>query len=446
MLLQLVPMLAQLLAATPAQTSLGARLADSPDLGVALDRFVAPMLATHEMSGNVLIRRAGKTLLQRSYGYANREFNVANTLDTKFLIGSITKQFTAAAILVLEEQGKLNTSELLSKYVPDFPSGDKITLMQMLTHTSGISRDLTGNVDPIIPHTPSELVDVIKRDSLVFAPGTSRAYSNNAYRILGYIVERVSGISYGQFLKRTFFDTLGMHNTGEMSEVTIVTHLADGYTPGFGPDGFGRARHLDITNGIGAGDLFSTVRDLDQWAEMFLLRGAIYSHVRDKMVADKGIGVVVGTQDGRKVIWHNGVYQGYTSLLALFPDDGTTIAYLGNTETIASEDPLQAALEAIVSGKVPTQFAVRPRAPAPAKADAAQYAGIYSFNPFLKLKVERLGDDVILEGLPLECSARDDCYYRLKGATVKFVRDGAGKVTGMNWTDLGGTYPATKAP
>ncbi|MBS1716359.1 MAG: serine hydrolase [Armatimonadetes bacterium] len=413
-----------------------------------LSGFLRPILAANEFSGNIVIRRGGKTLFKHSYGYANIEQAVPNKEETRFMIGSISKQFTAAAILLLEKTGKLSIADKLSKYVPDFPSGDKIDIQQLITHSSGLSRDLEDEEYHSF-HTTAQMVDLIKKRPLAFEPGTKKMYSNNAYRVLAYIIETVSGQSYGEFLQQNFFSPLGMKDTGTLLTKDIVPKLADGYGPWFGATGLGRLDpHSDYSNGCGPGNIYSTVGDLVRWNEEFLLKGVVYPDVRDKLVSGKGLGVMVQEDNGRKLIWHNGVFEGFTALSELYPQDATVIVYLGNTETPASEDPLQSALEAVAFGKKPAPFTPRPRGGKPDPGTGPEYVGKFDFFPGLSVTVQQYGDCLVLgqSGFqPLEHVAGDKFFFRNKYADVVFRRDPQGKVDGIVWTDISGTYTAKKS-
>jgi CubicO group peptidase (beta-lactamase class C family) len=249
-----LPILALALLAACASTNHAAigTTATTPtdDMARALDRYVAPLVEAHELSGSFLITRAGTTLVERSYGMASREHDVRASSDTRYVIGSISKEFTAAAILLLEQQGRLRLDDHLAQYLPGFPSGDVITLRQMLRHTSGISRDLPTLADAAVPHSTAELAEIIRRLPLASAPGARYAYSNNAYKLLAYVIERVSGRTYADFLATSFFGPLGMKSTGELTSTTLVPHLAAGYTPGFGADGFGPAPHRSLQSSV----------------------------------------------------------------------------------------------------------------------------------------------------------------------------------------------------
>ncbi len=177
-------------------------------------------------------------------------------LDTKFRIGSITKQFTAAAILRLQEQGKLSVRDPLSKFIPDYPRGSEVTLHHLLTHTSGI-HSYTGKpnfLETVSAYTtPEDLIKSFKNDPYDFDPGKKWLYNNSGYFLLGYIIEKVSGQSYGEFLKQQFFEPLGMKNTGVHHWSDILEHEAFGYAYEAGR--FKKAQNWDMSRAGGAGAL-----------------------------------------------------------------------------------------------------------------------------------------------------------------------------------------------
>ena len=420
------------------------------ELGHALDAYLAPLVAAHEFSGNIIVRRGDQVVAQRSYGMANREFGIANDSSTRFLVGSISKQFTAAAIFALAERGKLSTADHLDKYVRDFPRGGEITIDQMLKHTSGISRDLANAADAVTPHSGAELVEIIRLEPLAFAPGTSTAYSNNAYKILAYIVEQVSGEPYGSFLEQNFLRPLGMRNTGDFASLTLVPHLASGYSPGFGADGFGPSPHLDISNSRGAASIYSTAKDLTTWSANFLIRGEVLPGVRDSLLAGEGRGTGVRRTAGRTVVSHDGVYQGFTAFIATILEDSLTIVYLGNTETAASVSPLQDALSQLVNGKTVAPARVVARSTTTAPGNHADYVGVFEFFPGLRVRIRTEGNTLVLGtsdgAYPIEWTSPDHGFYRLKYADIMFSRDAGGKVSTITWTEAGHTYSARRIP
>ena len=219
--------------------------------------------------GAVLVAEDGKVLLSKGYGSANLEWSIPDSPSTKFRLGSITKQFTAASILLLEERGKLNIDDPVKKYMPDAPSAwDKITIYNLLTHTSGIP-SFTSFPDyestEATSTTPKELVARFRDKPLNFQPGEKWEYSNSGYVLLGYLLEKVSGQSYKDFLQENIFKPLGMNDSGYDSNTAIIMHRASGYV--LSPTGPENAGYVDMSIPFSAGALYSTTEDLLRWEQ-----------------------------------------------------------------------------------------------------------------------------------------------------------------------------------
>ena len=216
--------------------------------------------------GSVLVAKDGKILLSKGYGFANYSDNIPNTSTTKFKLASVSKQFTAMAIMILEEKGKLSTNDKLTKYIPDYPNGDKITIHNLLTHTSGIP-DFTSMplFDSIMtmPFTLDREIALFKNKPLDFEPGSKHQYSNSGYLLLSYIIEKVSGKSYGDFVKENIFVPLGMKNSGLYTNKEVLKKVANGYTDNAGK--IENAQYVDMSIPSGAGALYSTVEDMFLW-------------------------------------------------------------------------------------------------------------------------------------------------------------------------------------
>src|ERR1700675_4716557 len=179
-----------------------------------MEQVVQSYVSDKKFMGSVLVARGDEVLLSKGYGSANLEWNIPNSPATKFRLGSVTKQFTAASILLLEERGKLKTDDLVKKYMPDAPAAwDKITIFHLLTHTSGIP-NFTGFAEygptESLPTTPEKLVARFRDRPLDFQPGEKWSYSNSGYVLLGYLLEKVSGETYEKFLQANIFGPLGM--------------------------------------------------------------------------------------------------------------------------------------------------------------------------------------------------------------------------------------------
>jgi CubicO group peptidase (beta-lactamase class C family) len=293
----------------------------------------------------VVVAQNGTVLFKKGYGFADVTHRSAFAPDTKSRIGSITKQFTAAAILKLQEQGKLSVQDKLSKYFPDFPRGDEVTLHHLLTHTSGIRSytDKPGFMDKVTtPVTPDNLLQSFQNDAYDFAPGKKWRYNNSGYFLLGRIVEKVSGQSYGDFLRKTFFGPLGMANTGVHHAGVALEHEALGYQ--FTGAAFTNALNWDMSWAGGAGALYSTVEDLFRWNEG-LFGGKVLKETtlkaawtpvktEDNKDDDSGNGYGYGwfcaRTRGAQEISHGGGLNGFSSFIMRLPRENFTVAILAN--------------------------------------------------------------------------------------------------------------------
>src|SRR5256885_235440 len=243
-----------------------------------MDRIIQSHVDSKQFMGAVLVAQDGKVLLDKGYGSANLEWDIPDSPHTKFRLGSLTKQFTAAAILVLEERGKLRTDDLVTKYLPDAPTGwAKITIANLLTHTSGIPNFTSFpdySASEATPTTPEQLVARFRDKPLNFQPGEKWEYSNSGYVLLGYLLEKISGQRYQDFVRDNLFTPLGMTESGYDSHAAIILHRASGYTPG--ANGPVNAGYIDMSIPFSAGALYSTTEDLLRW-EQGLFGGKVLS-------------------------------------------------------------------------------------------------------------------------------------------------------------------------
>src|ERR1700721_1260503 len=198
-----------------------------------MEQVVQSYVDSKQFMGAALVARDGKVLLSKGYGFANLEWGVANSPATKFRLGSITKQFTATCILLLEERGKLKVDDPVKKYMTDAPAAwDKVTIFNLLTHTSGIpsfTGFLTSASPEGIPTTPEKLGARFRDKPLEFQPGEQWNYSNSGYVLLGYLIEKISGKSYSAFVEENIFRPLEMTDSGYDSNSAIILHRASGY-------------------------------------------------------------------------------------------------------------------------------------------------------------------------------------------------------------------------
>jgi len=419
-----------------AATCLGQNGAN-PD-AARMDKVVQSYVDAKQFMGSVLVARGDDVVFGKSFGSANLEWNIANTPATKFRIGSMTKQFTAASILLLEERGKLKIDDPVKKYMPDAPAAwDKITIFNVLTHTAGLP-NFTSFPEcakmQAFPNTPEQIVDTFKNKPLDFEPGSKFSYSNSGYVLLGYLIEKITGASYEKFLQENIFTPIGMKDSGYDSSTAIIERRASGYAPS--PAGPVNAEYVHMSDPHGAGALYSTTQDLLEW-QLALYGGKVlkpesFAKMTTPFKDDYAFGLIVRTTDGRKQMWHNGGIQGFNSSMAWYPESKTTIVVLANLNGQAV-DQMQQLLAGVAFG-IDVQLTSERKEIKLPREMLASYVGIYQLAPKVKLTMTLDGDQMMtqLSGQQkLQVFPESDGKFFLKvvDAQLEFVKDTNGKVT-----------------
>jgi CubicO group peptidase (beta-lactamase class C family) len=298
-----------------------------------MEQIIQDYAMKKRFMGSVLVARDGKILLDKSFGSANLEWDIPNSPTTKFQIASLTKQFTAACIFLLEERGKLNVNDPVRKYLPEAPTAwENITIYNLLTHTSGIPNSYDGITSWRQTKTPEQLVASFRNKPLDFQPGEKYRYSNAGYYLLGYLIEKISGQSYESFLRQNIFKPLGMNDSGYDSNSEIIQRRASGYHLGKSqPENSG---YYDVSLRFSAGGIYSTTEDLLRW-EQGLLGGKLLSSASLKKMTtpfknDYACGLTVSNIDGHRAIDHSGNMDGFNSEMVYYPDDNLTIILISN--------------------------------------------------------------------------------------------------------------------
>jgi len=423
-----------------------------------VDAYIQPYMDAGCFSGAILIARNGKVSFKKGYGLANREFDIPVSSETKFHIASVSKIFTAMAVMILQERGKLSVENTLDLFIPDYPQGNTITIHHLLTHTSGIP-----NVNSLaeyekkskFPQTLEKIILMIKTKPLEFSPGEKYEYSNSNYNLLAYIIKKISGLNYGTFLYENIFKPLDMTNTGHRGDMSVVVkNLASGYTP-HGPSGIKKVRFLDWSIKTGNGSLYSTVMDLYKLDRAFYMKKILNKNSLDQMFKNyaKGVGYgcFVGKRLNRRVVRANGRSPGFTSCFDRYVNADACIIILSNNYSpvphVAVKD-----LAAILFGekynllkKIKTDK-IKPEL-------LKHYTGRYQFDanfyrPNAEVKV------ILKDGfLSLQWS---DTYFsplktlteyvfldRLFWAYIIFQKDVNGNISGFIWRDTS-NYHAKK--
>ena len=293
-------------------------------------------------NGSVLIAVDGKIVLEKGYGMADINNKIPNKKDTVFLLNSITKQFTGTAIMMLEEQGKLRLDDTVSKYVSGIKNGDKITIHNLLSMTSGITdifggypkADQNGRSDTIFP--VSELINEIKKMPSRFEAGSKYEYCNANYDILGFIIEKVSGMEYAEFLKKNIFDTIGMDNTRYDVKKDLLKNRAIGYT-GIGKYNVAYGEPYNISYFFAEAGLCSTVEDLYKWDQALYTEKLVKKETLEKMFKPNKENYGYGWITDEKypgLVQYSGInyHKGFISYIARFRDSKATVIILQNEE------------------------------------------------------------------------------------------------------------------
>ena len=402
-----------------------------------MEQVIQSYVQSRTFMGAVLVARGTDVLMSKGYGSANLEWDIPNSATTKFRLGSITKQFTAASILLLEERGKLSTSDPIKKHMPDAPAAwDAITIHHLLTHTAGIPNftslpeymGLRGTST-----TVEKTIATFRDRPLDFPAGTKMVYSNSGYLVLGHVIEKITGDSYEKFVQDHLFTPIGMIDSGYDSNTRVIARRADGYLPG--PNGFVNAGFVHMTVPHAAGALFSTTGDMLKW-ERALLDGRVLTAASlQKMLTpeknDYGYGLIVRSVNGHRQVWHNGGIDGFNTSMAYYPESALTIVVLGNVNGNAP-DLLLAQLAAVAHGDTVQLTSERTAIALPAVA--AKYAGVYELRPDITMTIFVEGARMFgqLTGQQrIEMYAESDTafFVKLVDAQVTFSVDGGGVVT-----------------
>jgi len=303
-----------------------------------IDEYLLSAHKFDRFNGSALIAEKGRILLQKGYGYKNVATGVPNDSNTIYQIGSVTKQFTAAVILKLQEEGKLSVNDKLSKYFPEFTYADQITLNNLLTHTSGIynyTNDIDENDSAIVcnPVSKQLVLDLIFKKNLDFVPGTRFSYDNSGYYLLGLIIEKVTGKSYESEVRDIIFNPLGMNHSFFDFRDAKDTNLATGYKKLNAHEQI-IAQRWDSTVTYAAGGIFSTTGDMYRWATAVarktVLSAGSWDAATTPHLEHYGYGWFIDTIYGERSISHGGGLPGYLADLTYFPDKDATIILLNN--------------------------------------------------------------------------------------------------------------------
>ncbi|MBO2007837.1 serine hydrolase [Hymenobacter negativus] len=437
--------------------------AQAQSLPKQLDALAASYAKAGQFNGTVLVADHGKVVFTKGYGLANREWSQPNAADTKFRLGSLTKQFTSMLVMQLVEKGKLKLEAHITDYLPDYPkaNGDKITIHHLLTHTSGIPNYTSQpnfEAASVLPTTPTAFLRTFSELPLEFEPGSSFHYSNSGYFLLGTIIEKVTGKTYTQVLTENILQPLHMQDTGYDLAENILPKRAAGYDKA-STGVIYNTTYIDMTVPYAAGSLYSTVNDLYKWDQALyttqllseagkaLLFKPFKSDYAYAWVASKA---VVG-KDTVALLGHSGHVNGFGTYLLRAPQDRRLVVVLDNEGgphvKEVSMDLLRVLYHRPTTGPKP-----EPTAPKTIALDAAAlvpYVGKYQLSPTFFITVKAQGSQLSAQATgqqPFALMATSPTRFTVQGiaAEVEFVKSTSGAVEKLILHQGGQDSPGAK--
>jgi CubicO group peptidase (beta-lactamase class C family) len=335
------------------------------DNAAKLDALIARYHELGLFNGSALVAQDGQGILRKGYGEANMEWHIPNAPDTRFRLGSITKQFTATLVMQMVEKGQIDLAAPISRYLPDYPqpNADRITIHQLLNHTSGIPGytelpEFGGAAR--LPSKPAEFMKMFSRLELLFEPGTKFSYSNSGYFLLGVILEKIGGKPYEQLLRERIFDPLGMNQSGYDSTRPLLEKRAAGYDATL--DGYVNTGYLDMGEPFAAGSLYSSVDDLLRWDQALYTEKVLSNASRQKMftpgLANYGYALFIH-KGAVTTVEHGGGINGFNTQITRDIEPKRLYVLLNNTGGAPLTEMVDA-LRAILDGKDATM----PKTPA----------------------------------------------------------------------------------
>ncbi len=425
------------------------------DIENKIENLILPYIMSNNFSGNVLVVKGSKTIFHKAFGMANYELSAPVKLDTKFRIQSISKAFTAASILLLQESGMLNVNDPVSKHIPDYPDGDIITVHHLLTHTSGLPRIVFFPDYPEIvkkQYSTEQVVDLFKDKPLTSEPGEKFGYSNANYALLAYILQKASNMDFGEFLKKNIFDKLDMNNTLHSDGgKELISNRAALYEV-TGIKDIQNISYANISWGTGAASLLSTTGDLYKWITGLLSGKILKPGTLDLMLKKPNYGWNINEMFGHTTYAFNGWGLGSSTNLTHFPVEDLTVIILSNIEVISLKEEMARGIAATVLKEKFSPIKIDPNAGPVHPSLLKKLTGTYKFgkdfyNPGGEMPI------VAINGYLFESQEKANSIvgllqvsklefvHRKSWGLVKFDEDENGNITGLH---LYGRFRAEK--
>ena len=412
---------------------LGALPACTQNIPAKLDSLLTANATENGFSGTVLVATKNAVVFEKGYGYKNKSKNALNDTNTIFQIGSITKQFTSAIILQLLEQNKLSLQDNLTKYIPGYPGGDKITIEQLLTHTSGVYNYTNDaafmQTRSTVPIVRDSLIALFRNKPPDFQPGEKFNYSNSNYILLGYIIEKITHKPYFLVVRENIFQPLHMDHSG-----FDFTHLqspdkAVGYDPSKTDTS---AIIVDSSVSFAAGAIYTTVGDLYKWDRALLAGRIITPASQEKAftphLSKYGFGWGIDSVYGKKIVEHGGGIPGFVSFILRVPEEQTCIIVLDNRPGKLNPGGIANDVNAVLNGQA-VRLPVAKHAITLDSAILKQYVGQYQLAPAFILTITWENGHLISQAtgqgkIELFAEKKDWLFPTVVDAEIEFVRKG----------------------
>ncbi len=415
-----------------------------------IDKYISPLVENQDFSGVVLIAENDSIVHLKGYGYADLEWNIKNTENSVFHIASLTKQFTAAALLIAEQKEMLSIQDKVSKYLKDFPNGDKITLEHLLSQRSGIPdyNDLKGYSEMAMKESSlMEVIDWFKAEPLQFPPGSKYGYSNSNFALAAKILEIACGKSFSEFLQEFIFMPLDMGQTGNYSFKEIVPFRTTGYDPA--PEGLEKAPYYNKSFKMGSGSLYSSAMDLLKWDKALYGNEVLTLKSKEKLFKDYGDNYGLGwgiynNDDVGKFIAHDGKSPGYFSYMKRYIENEPKISIIILSNINAGVmNSMKTDITNIVFNKDFTQYESYTIAPTP--NNLREYVGKYDFPPDFHYSIVEKDGDLYFKWMDtdflqyLTPIAKDKFIMRSRYDYLTFKRDEkTDTIIGIDYKQKGG--------
>jgi CubicO group peptidase (beta-lactamase class C family) len=399
-----------------------------PKLGKAIDAWAQPLVANGHLSGQLLVARNGKVIVERSYGFANRELQVPMTPETRLCIASITKPMTVLLAFRAIEKRQIAYRDSIARWIADFPKADSITIGMILQHRSGIPHEIVPDSQSVMPRTAEEMVARAKLLPLDFPPGSKSSYSTGGFTVLARVLELASGKTYGQLLQDEIFGPLGMAHSSHPNSKQLLPGRAAGYVPG--ASGIENCELQDFSGLVGGGSVWSTARDVHVFVDA-IVTGKLGETARLSWV-----------RKGR--LNFSGRVTGFRGFARWDSATALEVTYIGNMVTGAA-DLLENAVVALAAGKPADPIALPALATGPASpAQLKLMEGTFVLDNGTPLRLWSRGSAVFCNEWPLVATADGAWFSPRDYGLVRPVAGSDGRIERLDWTQNGTVYPAPR--